>query len=78
VIVRFEDEGKKHVGHVVGRDPLRGRFLVRVHAGGYHWVDSHGHVIPRGRRAGACRAVAGGPGAACANHIANHMSARSS
>ena len=46
MIVRFEDKGKKHVGYVVGRDPLRGRLLVSVKAGGHHWVDSHGHVIP--------------------------------
>ncbi len=56
MIVRFEDKGKKHVGYVVVRDPLRGRLLVSVKAGGYHWVDSHGHVIPRGRPAGARRA----------------------
>jgi hypothetical protein len=42
MIVRFEHEGKKHVGYVVGRDPLRGRLRVCVQAGEYHWVDLYG------------------------------------
>ena len=42
MIVRFEHEGKKHVGYVVRRDPLRGRLRVCVKTGEYHWVDSYG------------------------------------